>query len=157
MVLSLIFRILCYNKIMDKKKLTSIIIMVTGLITLVVGVIFLVLNLIRRPTMADSDYLVSKSAWVLESGDCERSDDSSKCAEENVIWKFTENGKGTLTTNNHVNDYNFEWAIRDNQLIIQTDWLYELDNEYRYRIDQGAQTLTLMDGENEYKFVAQSE
>ena len=31
--------------------------------------------------------------------------------EPSVIWNFTEIGKGTLTTNNHENDYDFIWAI----------------------------------------------
>ena len=142
---------------MDKKKLISIITMVVGLITLVVGVVFLVLHFVKSPTIADGDYLVSKPAWILQSDECHNDDSQEECEGGDVVWKFTEIGKGTLTTNNHTNDYDFAWAIKENRLIIQTDWLYELDNEFQYNLDQGAQTLTLTDGEKEYRFIAQNE
>ena len=161
--------------VMDKKKLASIIVLVVGIIMLVVGIVFLILKLNEGPAVPDGEYLVSVGNWRLEDG--------SNCAEEvtveetatdenteitneevtnciggsGVIWTFTEIGKGTLTTNNHLNDYDFVWALEDGRMIVQTEWLYELDDEYEYELDQSAGTLTLSDGENEYQFVAQTE
>ena len=128
---------------MDKKRIISIVVLAVGLITLVVGVIFLVLKLNASPAMADGEYLVSAGSWELD--------------DEGVIWRFTEIGKGTLTTNNHKNDYDFAWALEDGRMIVQTDWLYELDNEYDYTLDQESGVLVLSDGEHEYRFVAQTE
>lgn len=166
--------------VMDKKRIVSIVVMVVGLVTLVVGAIFLVLKLNEAPGVADGEYLVTAGSWVLEDGsncveavktetvvesDSEAAVDSSETVdvetncigESGVIWNFTEIGKGTLTTNKHKNDYDFAWALEDGKMLIHTDWLYELDNEYNYQLDQGAGTLVLSDGENEYRFVAQTE
>lgn len=77
--------------------------------------------------------------------------------ESGVIWKFVEIGKGALTTNNHLNDYDFQWTIKDGKLIIKTAWLYELINEYDYSLDQQNGLLTLQDPQGEYRFVAQTE
>ena len=123
-----------------KKKIGSITIFVIGMVVLVVGVVFLVLNLLENKT-ADAEFLISKENWILEDGD-------------GVVWDFTELGKGTLTTNNHINDYDFTWAIEDKKLKIKTEWLYEMDNEYEYSLDKGAGVLILKDTEKEVKFVA---
>ena len=132
------------------------------------------------PGVADGEYLVTAGSWVLEDGsNClevveeeteietnsegETIESDSVSGEANceggsgVIWNFTEIGKGTLTTNKHLNDYEFAWALDDDKMIIQTDWLYELDNEYDYKLDQNTGTLVLSDGEKEYRFVAQTE
>ena len=166
--------------VMDKKRIISIIVMAIGLVALITGAVFLILKLNAGPAMADGEYLVSKGEWTLEEGenDCvetidvdveTETDGEEKDASETitdgtnceggsgVIWKFTEIGKGTLTTNNHKNDYDFKWAMENGRLIMQTNWLYELDNEYDYTLDQGAGVLMLSDGENEYRFVAQTE
>ena len=127
-----------------KKKIISISVLAVGLIALIVGVVFLVLNLMNASKAADGEYLVTAGTWVLDS-------------EEGVVWDFTEIGKGTLTTNNHVNDYNFIWSLEDGKLKIETDWLYSLENEYEYTLDQGAKTLTLTSGEDVYRFIAESE
>lgn len=118
------------------KKRVSIIVLVIGLIALVAGVIFLIISLNKGPELGDGEYLVSAKHWVLKD-------------EDSVVWDFTEIGKGKLTTNNHVNDYDFIWALEDGKLKIETDWLYDLENEYVYRIDKGAGTLTLTDTEDE--------
>lgn len=125
-----------------KKKIISISVLIIGLIVLVVGVVCLVLNLIKMNQAADGDYLVTAGNWVLSS-------------EDGVIWDFTEIGKGTLTTNNHLNDYDFIWALEDGKLKIETDWLYDLENEYEYTLDQNAKTLTLTSGEDVYRFIAE--
>lgn len=123
-----------------KRKNISIAVLAIGLITLVVGVVFLVINLITATRGADGEYLVSAGEWTLED-------------ESGVVWKFTEIGKGTLTTNNHTNDYDFIWALEDGKMRIETDWLYDLENEYEYSLDQNSGVLTLKDGDKTYKFV----
>ena len=75
----------------------------------------------------------------MEIGAWEREDAPS------VVWNFTEIGKGTLTTNGHQNDYDFIWAIDGDKIKIETDWLYALDDEYIYTLDQSAGVLTLGD------------
>ena len=75
--------------------------------------------------------------------------------EDGVVWDFTEIGKGKLTTNNHINDYDFIWSLEDGKLKIETDWLYNLENEYEYALDQNAKTLTLTSGEDVYRFTAE--
>ena len=149
---------------MEKKRIISIVVMVIGLVTLVVGAFFLILKLTSKPAVADGEYLVSAGSWVLVQGNnCELMEDDVSSEETNceegakVIWNFTEIGKGTLTTNSHLNDYSFAWALQEGRLLMQTDWLYKLDNEYEYTLNQGEGVLVLSDGDNEYRFVAQSE
>lgn len=125
-----------------QKKIISLTVFIVGMIMLVVGIVFLVLNLTRGTAVADGEYLTSVENWQLEDSD-------------RVIWDFTEIGKGTLTTNTHTNDYDFIWAIEDGKLKIETNWLYELENEYDYSLDQNAGILTLTSGDNTYKFIAQ--
>lgn len=124
---------------MNKKRI-SIILLIIGLITLIAGVVFLILKLTAKPSVHDGKYLVSISEWV-EQG------------EPNVIWKFTEIGKGTLTTNNHANDYDFAWTIEDGRLKIDTEWLYTLSNEFDYTLDQNENILTLTSGDEDTVFV----
>ena len=136
-----------------KRKVTiSIVFFIIGLATLAAGVVFLVLGLMRSERKADGEFLISHKSWVLELNDCERS--TTNCEESGVIWQFSEIGKGTLTTNNHLNDYDFRWAIEGDKLLIVTDWLEELSNEYHYKLDQGSGKLVLEDGEESYTFVA---
>ena len=87
----------------------------------------------------------------MDSGDCE----GEGCG--HVVWKFTEIGKGKLTTNAHTNDYDFKWAIEDGKLIMQTEWLYELDDKYDYTLNQEDGILTLKAGEKEYRFASRQE
>ena len=126
-----------------KKKIISFSVLAVGLIVLVVGVVFLVLNIIKMNQAADGDFLVTAGNWVMEDSDSK------------VVWDFTEIGKGSLTTNGHINDYNFIWSLKDGKLQIETDWLYDLENEYEYTLNQGAKTLTLKADGSEFKFVAQ--
>lgn len=161
--------------VMDKKRIISIVAMIIGIIVLIVGAIFLILRLNSGPVMADGEYLVSVGSWELDEGtncmdevedvevednfeNVEATTEETNCiGGSGVIWQFTDIGKGTLTTNNHKNDYSFAWALEDGRMIVQTDWLYELDNEYDYTLDQGSGVLVLSDGEHEYRFVAQTE
>ena len=161
---------------MDKKKLISLIIFVIGLTALASGVIFLVINLNQGPSLADGEYLVSVDEWILDGGvetncaivnsmdivmdegDTEDGGGDKNAEETNcipsVFWNFTEIGKGTLTTNNHVNDYDFIWALEDGKLLIETDWLYKLEDEYEYALDQNNGTLTLTKGDETIVFRA---
>ena len=124
-----------------KKKIISITTFVIGLIVLAVGIVLLVLNLNKGAGMQDGEYLVAQENWQLEDSD-------------KVVWDFTEIGKGTLTTNGHENDYEFKWAIEDGKLKIETDWLYNLENEYDYSLDQANGILILTSDGEEHKFVA---
>lgn len=151
---------------MNKKRIFSIITFIIGIITLAVGVVFLVIKLINANSMQDGEFLVSVGEWVEENGKCEqlKCAEDTKCLDENgesasrcenggVIWNFTEIGKGTLTTNDHKNDYDFSWALENGKIIIKTKWLYDIDDEFEYRLDQGSKTLTIIKDGEEIKFV----
>lgn len=112
-----------------KKKL-PVIAFTVGIVVLVVGIELFVFRALSKPSMADAEFLVSVGKWVRE--------DTS-----NVIWDFSEVGKGALTTDNFLNSYDFIWAIEDGKLKIETDWMYDLGNEFEYKIDQKAKTLTI--------------
>lgn len=124
-----------------KKKIFSISALAIGLITLVVGVVILVLTLNKGPEIQDGEYLVAQESWKLADSD-------------KVVWDFTEIGKGILTTNGHENNYDFKWAIEDGKLKIETDWLYTLNNDYDYTLNQSAGELVLTADGKEYRFVA---
>ena len=101
-----------------------------GVITLVVGVVFLVMRLNTAPAVDDAEQILSVASWTKEGS-------------PEVIWTFTEIGKGTLTTNNHLNDYEFDWMIEGDRLLIRTEWLYTMDDEFEYTLDQNSNPLTL--------------
>lgn len=122
------------------KKWVGLIVMLVGILCCIAGLVFLLINIFAEPGLRDAEYLVEVGEWVRED-------------EPAVIWKFTEVGKGTLTTNSHTNDYNFIWAISGETLEVETSWLYTLNDNYTYVIDQSAKTLTLTSGEKEIKFV----
>lgn len=127
-------------KVKDKKKIFGVITLIIGLVALVAGVTFLLINLLKGPTVRDADFLVEVGAWQLKD-------------EATVVWDFKEIGKGTLTTNFHTNDYDFIWAIDGDQLKIETEWLYTLNDSYNYKLNQSEKTLTLTSEENTYTFV----
>lgn len=116
----------------EKKKagIVPLIIFIVGLVTLAAGATFFILDLLKKPDIRTADYLVEIKNWKEQGTDT-------------VFWSFTEIGKGTLTTNNHINDYDFIWRIDDDTLKIETSWLYALNNEYTITIDDEAKTFTL--------------
>lgn len=122
------------------KKRVSLIVFITGLVTLVAGASFLLFNIFKKPDIRDAEYLVNVGTWVEQDA-------------ESVIWQFTEIGKGTLTTNNHANDYDFLWAIDENTLKIETKWGYNLENEYVFVLDQHNDTLILTEGDKTITFI----
>ena len=124
---------------MNKKRI-SLIVLIIGLLTLIAGVVFLIVRLNAGPSVADGEYLVSVGEWKEQD-------------EPSVIWNFTEIGKGTLTTNNHTNDYDFIWATEDGKLKVNTEWLYTLNDEFDYTLDQNGNMLTLTRGDETFTFV----
>ena len=127
---------------MERKQKISIIIFIIGLVALVTGVVFLVLRLNRKATLQDGEYLVSVGSFQRED-------------EPGVIWDFTEIGKGKLTTNNHLNDYDFIWALEDGKIKIETAWLYDLNDEYEYQLRDG-NLILIRDDSSEVKFSPRS-
>ena len=126
-----------------KAKKWAKVLFALGMVTLIVGVSMLVVRLVSKPGVADAEFLVSTGEWI-------------KDGSQSVIWNFTETGKGKLTTDGHLNDYDFEWSIDGNKLKIDTAWLYELNDEFNYSLDQGNKTLTLTNKDKnlEIKFKA---
>ena len=125
-----------------RRKILSITVFVVGVMVLAIGIGCLAARLMRGSEMADGEYLVTTGSWKLEDSD-------------KVEWDFTEIGKGKLTTNGHENDYDFQWALEDGKLLVDTDWLYKLEDEYDYLLDQQSGILTLKTDDKEYRFVAQ--
>ena len=148
-----------------KSLIVSVVLFVLGVIALIAGVVVLILKFTGGERIADGEYLVKAEEWALDSNtnciepdsqDVDAEDEEKlipNCSSDNaVIWKFTEIGKGTLTTNSHKNDYDFIWAIEDGKLKIETKWLYDIVNEYEYDLNQKDKTMTLTDGETKYVF-----
>ncbi len=129
-----------------KQKIIALAAVLAGVLLLAGGIFMLISKSRETSRAADGEFLVAAGEWTLN---CE---DDEAC--ESVVWDFTEIGKGKLTTNAHKNDYDFIWAIRDGKLLVETDWLYDLENEYDYTLDQEARVLTLKDGEKTYTFTA---
>ncbi|MBO7664672.1 hypothetical protein J6S46_02345 [Candidatus Saccharibacteria bacterium] len=122
-----------------KKKRLPLIIFIIGLVALLGGAGYLIFKIIKQPDLRDAEYLVDAGEWVEEGAD-------------GVIWDFTEIGKGSLTTNNHINDYDFLWSMEGDKIKIETKWLYDLEDEYTYSIDRGSKSLTLTAGEKSTTF-----
>ena len=169
---------------MNKKKRISLIVLIVGIAILAAGVIFLVLRLVTENNkVPDGEYLVARRTWLLDEGATAKGDVRSdttaesdtqdgadyvtNCGGDNleetnckdvdvalVVWSFDEIGKGKLTTNGGLDEYDFIWAIEDNKLKIETNWLYLLENEYEYSLDQNAGRLDLTDGDKSYHFIA---
>ena len=123
-------------------KKFSLVIFIIGILALLGGGGFLAYKLLGGTNTADADLLISAGTWI-------------KDGEPSVVWQFTEIGKGTLTTNNHTNDYDFIWALDGNKLKIETAWLYNLENEYTYSLDQSGKTLSLTANNQTITFVAE--
>ena len=129
---------------MRSGKKGPIVVFLIGLVTLAGGLGFLIYKLASAPGMADAEFLVSSGQWTREDT-------------KNVVWNFTEIGKGKLTTDDHTNDYDFIWALDGNKIKIETAWLYDLNDEFEYKLDQKNKILTLKDTSKniEIKFKAE--
>ena len=159
---------LCYNQNMEEKtKSPKKAKLITGITTAVLGagalaasLAFFIIDTNSKPGIRDAEFLVEKGTWVMQPDtqksaptDCVSSENDESInpepfdcltpasKEEKVIWSFTEIGKGTLTTNNHIDDHEFKWSIENGKLKIETEWLYTLYDELTYTLDQKAQTL----------------
>ena len=133
------------KKAKTRKKLTkfrrvSIAVLTVGIVALAAGVAFFVYHLLQAGQAGDAEYLVKIGTWQREDA-------------PSVVWDFTEIGKGTLTVNDHINDYDFAWALEDKQLKIDTDWLYTLNNEYNYSLNQAESKLTISTDDDTWVFV----
>jgi hypothetical protein len=106
----------------NKKLALAIAALVAGVVMLISGIVVLVITLNHGSDMHDAEVLVATGSWQRED-------------EPGVIWNFTETGKGSLTTNAHTDDYDFIWAIEGDKLKIETEWLYTLNDEFDYKID----------------------
>lgn len=111
-----------------------------GLVALIAGVAVLIMNLTTGPAKRDAEYLVEQWAFMREG-------------EPGVYWHFTEVGEGYLTTDGYDSVYDFSWAIKDGRLLMETDWLYQLNDEFNYTIDQEAGTMTLVRADSNVEIV----
>lgn len=126
------------------KKRLAIIVFIIGILALLGGSGYMVYDLLKPTVVRDADFLVQISTWQEQD-------------EPKVIWTFSEIGKGNLTTNQHLNDYDFEWNIDGDKLAIKTAWLYDLIDEYTFSLDQDTKTLTLTKDEETFTFVPYAE
>ena len=124
----------------DKKNRGGFIMLLVGILVCVAGLVFLLVNILAKPGLRDAEYLVEVGTWV-------RRDEPS------VEWKFTEVGKGVLTTNAHTNDYDFIWALDEDTLKVETAWLYTLNDSFVYELNQSDKTLTLTKDEETIVFI----
>lgn len=117
-----------------KKKKWPIVVFVLGMIALAVGVAMLIVKLVNQNPVADTEYLVTASEWVRED-------------QPSVVWDFDNEGKGKLTTDGGQNHYDFTWALSGDKMSIKTKWLYDLNDEFQYKIDKNAGTLTIINND----------
>lgn len=147
----------------SKKPLFGFISLGIGVAALAASATYFVIKNNEKPAIRDAEYLVSVGEWIMQSEsnnepvdclspsggenseptDCISAKSETNSVSENVIWNFTEIGKGTLTTNNHIDDHEFKWTIEDDKLKIETDWLYTLYDELTYKLDQEENTLEI--------------
>ena len=128
------------KKPLTKKRKISIAALVVGIVVLLGGIGFLAYRIFSDTSASDAEYLVKIGTWQREDA-------------PDVIWQFTDIGHGTLTTNDHVNDYDFAWALEDDQIKIDTDWLITKNDEYTYHIDQSQNQLTIEGADETLTFV----
>ncbi len=105
-----------------KKKFLPIAVFVAGLVLLISGVIFLVTKINTGLNFSNAERLVEIGTFI-------------KDGDEKVVWHFTEIGKGTLTTDGHTNDYEFIWTIEGDTLKIETKWIRNLNDEFKFKLD----------------------
>lgn len=103
------------------KKPIQYIIFTIGIIFCIGAIIFLCFNIFSANQISIPERLLTVKTWVKDGA-------------PSVIWTFTEPGKGTLTTNNHQNDYDFIWNVEGEKLKIETTWLYNLVDEYSIKL-----------------------
>lgn len=125
---------------LSKLRKISIGVLAVGIVALVAGIGFLVYQLVSTPGADDADFLVQVKTWQREDA-------------PSVVWEFSEIGKGSLSTNAGENIYDFDWSFDDGKLKIDTDWLYTLNDEYEFSLNQGARTFTLKTDDETLTFI----
>lgn len=93
-----------------------------------------------EPPLSDAEFLVSVGTW-------------EKSGASKVKWIFKEDGKGTLTTNNMINDYEFTWELENDTLKISTAWLYSLEDEFSFSLNREENSFTVVSKEDEKESV----
>ena len=132
------------NMGLRKKSKWPLVALVVGILALIAGAVFLIIRLTSGPAVTDGEFLSQAGEWVEEDNTM-------------VIWDFVEPGHGRLTTDGHLNNYNFSWSLENGKLKIETEWLYNLNDEFDYKIDRGAKILTITNADRgiEVSFKAQ--
>lgn len=109
-------------------------VLAAGVVLLIAGVALFVMKMVSGATLRDANTLIEVGTWQREDA-------------PEVIWTFTEMGKGTLTSNNHQNDYDFLWRIDGDTLKLEIKWLYDIESEYTYHLDGKTLSLKQLDPE----------
>ena len=126
------------------KRRWSFVVLIVGIIALIAGVVVFLVRQNAQPPISDADFLINTGEWVEETN-------------ATVIWDFTEIGRGKLTTDGHLNNYDFKWSLDNGKLTIETEWLYDLSDTFDYSIDQNTKELTIKNSDKnvEVKFKSQ--
>ena len=125
-----------------KKLKRIIIISVAVFLVLILGGTGLYFYLHRDTSapLSDADFLVSVGTW-------------EKSGTSKVKWIFKEDGKGSLTTNDALNFYDFTWTLENGTLKIVTDWLYTLEDEFSFTLNREEESFTVVAKEDEKESV----
>ena len=110
------------------------IVLAAGVALLIAGAALFVVKMISGAALRDANTLIEVGTWQREDA-------------PEVIWTFTEMGKGTLTSNGHQNDYDFLWRIDGDTLKLEIKWLYDVEDEYTYRLKDKVLSLKRVNSE----------
>ncbi len=128
----------------EGKKLKRIIIIsISVFLFLILGGTGLYFYLHRENPVAplsDAEFLVSVGTW-------------EKSGAAKVKWIFKEDGKGSLTTNDALDFYDFTWTLENGTLKIATDWLYTLEDEFSFTLNREEESFTVVAKEDEKESV----
>ena len=117
-----------------KSKLPLIIGIIVALLVAGAAAFYFLYWTRREPVivLTDAEYLMEVKSWEKQDA-------------PTVIWTFSEDGKGELTTNKS-NYYDFEWSLEKGEpqiLKIQTAWLLDLDDSFEFVLDREAKSFTV--------------
>ena len=115
----------------NKKKIALIVSGIILLLGLIGGAIWYFLLRDTTPPLSDAEFLVKYGTW-------------EKSGAPKVKWIFKGDGKGTLTTNNMINDYEFTWTLEGGILKISTAWLYDLEDEFAFSLNREEESFTVI-------------